>query len=222
MTRDLRSIAAILCLFGATVFPVSVSAQKPGRVTRTPGELVSAFAHEYQKPGGATAGVGLDVARVLTYPEAYPEADLDVFVRGLENLALTGSSSHLRVSSVLGLSELGSRRKSRPVPGTMPRLLLIYRKSGDPAVRHAIAGSLNDVAERKEALEFLEGIAMQVPAKADFPAAASHALGTLALMGEDGRAVLRRLHQRGAVRDPEARLELATLAKRGFELRAAP
>jgi hypothetical protein len=77
---------------------------------------------------------------------------------------------------------------------------------------------VGDLAERKKALVFLERIAAQGPDNADFPAAASRALGTLVLMGDKGRALLKRLHETGAVRDPEARMELATLAQRGFRL----
>lgn len=221
MIPRLRGIAPALVLLGATLISTSLAAQKPHRVTRSPGELVAAFAREYQTPSGPTAGLGGDVAHVLTYPEDYPAAELEVFMRGLEQLALKGGSSRLRTSSSFSLSQLGSRRKPHPVAGTMARLVRIYQRSSDPAVRGIIVVSLNDVAERQEALLFLERIAAQVPEKADFPAASSRALGTLVLMGDEGRVVLKRLHETGSVRDPEARMELATLAKQGFRLPSA-
>jgi hypothetical protein len=76
-----------------------------------------------------------------------------------------------------------------------------------------------DVAERSKAPGFLERIAAQGPANSDFPGAATRALSSLVAMDEAGRAVLKRLHDTGALRDPEARMELATLAEHGFSVR---
>jgi hypothetical protein len=75
-----------------------------------------------------------------------------------------------------------------------------------------------DLVERTKALEFLETIAIQEPAKADFPGAASRALGSLVAMDGEGRAVLQRLYETGAVHDPNAKLELSNLAKQDFRL----
>jgi hypothetical protein len=205
-------------VFSAALVPVSLCAQAPHRVTRAPGELVAAFAREYQTPSGPRTGIAREVAHVLTYPQDYPAADLVVFQQGLEQLALTGRTSRLRTSAAFSLSQLGSRGKEHPVAGTMSRLERIYQRTTDPDVRAIVVVSLYDLAERSEAVTFLEPISRQQPELQDFPLAASRALGTLALMGDQGRAVLKRLHSSGAVRDPDARLELDNLAKRGFRL----
>jgi hypothetical protein len=210
--------APAVFLLGAAFIPQSLCAQKPHRVTRAPGELVATFARDYQAPHGPTTGAGRYVAHVLTYPEDYPAADLAVFQQGLEQLALTSDSPRLRTSSTFSLSQLGSRGRPHPVAGTMERLERIYQRSTDPAVRSMVVVSLYDVSERPEALAFLERVAKQAPGNQDFPGAASRALGSLVLMGDEGRAVLRRLHQTGAVRDADARLELDNLAKRGFRI----
>ncbi len=159
-----------------------------------------------------------DVAHVLTYPDDYLSADLELFLRGLEEIALTGESSRLRASAAFSLSFPGSRRKPHPVPGTVRRLERIYRRSNDPAVRGVVVASMADVAEGDKALVFLEGIATEVPVHADSPGSASRALGTLVAMDEDGRTVLKRLHETQAVRDPEARHELSVLADRGYRI----
>jgi hypothetical protein len=78
--------------------------------------------------------------------------------------------------------------------------------------------AMADLVERQKAFGFLERIAVQGPENSDFPGAARRALGTLVAMGDEGRVVLKRLYDSGAVRDPEAKMELATLAKQGFRL----
>jgi hypothetical protein len=218
MTPHFVKCAPVVFLLGAALIPESLYAQKPNRVTRAPGELVTAFARDYQTPHGPTSGAGRDVAHVLTYPEDYPAADLAVFQQGLEQLALTSDSRRLRTSSTFSLSQLGSRAKPHPVAGTMERLERIYQQSTDPEVRSMVVVSLYDVSERPRALAFLERVAKQAPDNQDFPGAASRALGSLVLMGDEGRAVLQRLYRTSAVRDPDARLELDNLAKRGFRI----
>lgn len=218
MTAYIRTLSLAVLLIGAMLAPESVGAQKPHHVTRTPDELLAAFAREYQTSSGPTHGAAFDVAHVLTYPRDYPAADLKIFLRGLEQLALTGDSSRLRVSATFNLSLPGSLRKPHPVMGTMARLERIYERSNDPAVRGMVVVAMSDLAERQKALVFLERIARQGPEGADFPAAPSRALGSLVAMGDEGRAVLKRLHETAAVRDPEAKLELATLSKQDFRV----
>jgi hypothetical protein len=213
----IRLVSFGILLLGATVTPQPLDAQKPYRVTRTPGELISAFAREYQTPSGPTSGAGLDIAHVLTYPDQYPAADLESFLAGLEQVALTGDSSRLRASAAFSLSLPGSRRKPHPVPATMARLERIYYASKDPAVRGVVVTAMADQAERQEALRFLERLAVQE--KPDFPAAASRALATLVAMDAEGRVVLKRLHESGAVREPEARHQLTLLASRGYRIK---
>jgi hypothetical protein len=197
--------------------PSLLTAQRP-LVHRSPDELLRAFEQEYQTPKGPTSGVGRDVAYVVTHPETYPARDLTVFVKGLEHLALNGTSSRLRASALMGLALLGSRRKSHPVSGITDRLERIYRQTKDPTVRGMVVVAMSDVVERAKALRFLEGIAVQHPEKSDFAGAASRALGSLVAMDDEGRAMLKRLYESGGVRDPGAKLELTNLAQQGFRV----
>jgi hypothetical protein len=218
MTRHVYRTSSTPLLTVMMVIPCFVSAQKR-QVDRSPGELLLAFEREYHTPKGPTSGVGRDIAHVITYPESYPARDLAVFMRGLEHLALNPASpQRLRASAVMNLALLGSRRKSHPVAGTFDRLQRIYQQTKDPTARALVVVGMSDVVERAKALRFLEAVAAQEPAKADFPGAASRALGSLLAMDDEGRSVLQRLHRTGAVRDPEARMELATLAQQGFRV----
>jgi hypothetical protein len=216
MKSDLRPLSSIFVLVG-TVIPGLASAQAH-RVTRPPTELLSAFEREYQTSSGPTSGAGSDIVQVVTYPESYPAADLEQFTRGLEQLALKGNSSRVRASAVMNLALLGSRRKAHPVSGTMSRLQGIYNKSNDPIVRSMVVVGMADISERPKALGFLERIATQPAEASDFPGAASRALGSLVAMDDEGRAVLKRLYESRAVRDPGAKLELSTLSQRGFRV----
>ncbi|MGH7586211.1 MAG: hypothetical protein ACREMH_08190 [Gemmatimonadales bacterium] len=158
------------------------------------------------------------MTHVLTYPEDYPRGDLEAFLGGLERLAIEGETSQVRAAAAFSISLPGARWKAHPVSGTVPRLERIYGRSTDQIVRAMVAAGMADVAEQKQALAFLERIAIQDPAQADFPGAASRALNSIWAMGAEGRQVLERLHTSGAVRDPTARLELAVLAERGYRL----
>jgi hypothetical protein len=201
-----------------TFVPCLLGAQQGRQVRRSPNELLSAFEREYQTPKGPTSGVGRDIAQVITYPETYAPNDLDAFVRGLEELALKGTTSGVRSAAAMNLALLGSGRKSHPVGGIGDRLQRIYQQTKDPVVRSMVVVGLADVADRPKALGLLRKIAVQQPEKADFPGAASRALGSLVAMGNEGRTVLRGLYETGTVRDPDAKLELTNLAKQNFRV----
>ena len=219
MTTPYSRFVSLALLLLGSIFAALPAHAQPGRcVKRPPGELLAAFVREHRTPPGESPGPSWEVSQVLAYPETYPRADLQIFLQGLEQLALTGDSPRLRAAAALSLSLPGSRRKPNPVRGTAGRLARIYRQASDPHVRGVIVSAMADLAERTEALAFLERIATQSPEEADFPGAASMSLGTLVAMDTEGRAVLRRLHETGAVRDPEARHSLAVLASREYRI----
>lgn len=74
----------------------------------------------------------------------------------------------------------------------------------DPELRVVVVMSMGQIAERREAVAFLEKVAKQDPASEDFPNAALWALRTLPGMGAEGRTALKSLHDSKAVRHPEA------------------
>jgi hypothetical protein len=220
MILSLRSASLGVLLLGVMLSTVPAVAQTPRRVTRTPTQLLDALVRDHQTPVKPLTPAGIDLTHVLTYPRDYPAADLEKLLRGLEQLALTGESPRLRADAALSLSIPGSYRAVRPIQGTMARLGRIYRRTADAHVRAAVVSGMAGMAnpaEHREALAFLERIAVQE--NADFPGSASKALNMLMFMGEPGRAVLKRLHDTGVVRDPEARNVLAASARQGYRVR---
>ena len=154
---------------------------------------------------------------MMTYAADYPPADIEFLMNGLEELAVTGKARGLlrpEAAQMLGL--VGSTRSWRPQPGVFARLARVYRRSGDDIVRASVLTSMGELVDRGESEAFLEHVAAQPVA--DFPGASARAITALLLMEDEGRAALRRLHESRAVRDPEARADLATLARNGYRL----
>lgn len=209
-------LAGVLLLAGA-LGASSAAAQTPHPVQLDPDELLSAFAREHQAPGDR-ARASLELTHVLTHHADYAAREVAALLRGLERLALSGETSRLRASAALRLALPGSHRSTRPMTGMVVRLERLYERSQDPMVRSVIVSAMADAAERRDALAFLERLAIQAPAETDFPGAAMQALATLAAMDADGRAVLKRLHETRAVQDPEARYDLWVLASRGYRI----
>lgn len=204
--------AGVAWMLAASLAPAAV-AQAGRRVTRTPSELLAGFR---AAPEGSSSPVSRDITQVLTYPEDYPRQDLEAFLAGLEEIAVHGDGYRLRVSAVVKVYLVGERTMNHPVPGTMDRLQRIYARSEDGSVRNAVLMLVPGVAERDRALEFLEATATGGPGSRDYPWSVRNAVGALARMGNEGGEVLRRLHQAGAVQDPEARQDLSAMARRDF------
>ena len=211
-----RSVGAVVLLVGQAL-SAPISAQTPHGVGQTPDQLIAAFRGDFQRP---TPSQGAwDVAYVLSHPEDYPPADLERFLAGLQHIAMEGDSSDLRTSATVSLSLPGSKRRLHPVKGTFARLRQIYLKSHDQHVRSVAVGSMADLAEQKETAAFLEGLARKGPGDPDFPRAVGWALQSLPALGDEGRAAMKRLHESGAVRDPEGRALLAEIAKHDYRIR---
>jgi hypothetical protein len=206
-SRGTITSVAFLC---TTLVSSSVVAQ-----TRDPGKLVAAYVREHQSDQGRSAAF-YHLVRILTHHADYPPADLEKLLGGLEQVALTGEPQRLRAEAALALAIPGKRGSVHPI-GTFPRLERVYRRSTDPLVRSALVGAMGDLAERREAALFLERIAKQEPA--DFSDSQKRALTSLLKLDDEGRTVLKRLHETNAVRNPEAKLTLAYLAKKGYRSR---
>ena len=179
---------------------------------RDPDELVAAYVREYQANKGHSSAFQ-DLVQVLTHHTDYPASDLKKLLDALERVALTAEPQRLRAEATVALSIPGKRQAANPVT-TFPRLQRVYRGSTDPVVRSVVVQALGDLAERRDGALFLESIAKQE--RADFPDAQKQALTSLMDMDEEGRSVLKRLHDTNAVRDPEAKQTLVFLAKQGY------
>lgn len=189
--------------------------QKGRRITRTPQELLAAFP-QHLAPGYENSATTIDIGHIATYPEDYPSAELEVFLRGVERLALAADSPRVRQGATLYLSTVGARSRSLPVAPILPRLMRIYRGTNDPVVREYVTEGMAFVADRAEALAFLERVATEHPEP--FRRAAETAISALIVIGEDARPVLKRLHESGAVRDATACARLEGLARNNYRL----
>jgi hypothetical protein len=201
------SIAGALCLH-AVLSIAPVTAQ-----TRRPSELLADYVREHET-SNAPSGASRELIHALTYPGDYPAADLESLMRGLEELAVTGSTPRLRAQAAFSLALPGSKHAVHAVPGTFVRLERVYRRSTDPVTRSLLIDVMGDLTEQREAAAFLERLAKQE--RADFAEAQYKAIQSLRRLDEEGRAVLKKLHDTGAVTEAKAKLTLAALAKEGF------
>jgi hypothetical protein len=158
----------------------------------------------------------LELTHVLSHPTEYPMAYVESLLRQLEQFTLTGSPEWLRNEAVLGLALPSSKRVAHPIPSSFARLERIYRRSPDPVVKRTVINAMGSSSESQRACAFLEQIATQD--SADYPDAPVTAITSLLIQGDEGKIVLKRLHENGKVRDREARRSLAILAKSEFRL----
>jgi hypothetical protein len=213
MSSLCRSFIVAAAIWLLSVAPAAPQTRQ--HVTRAPAELFAAFVRERQSLNNQT-NASLDLTHVLIYHSDYPPADVEYLLRELEQFALTGTPQWLRGEAVVRLSISGSNRAVRPTAGTFARLQRVYRRSSDPEVKSMVVDAMGTLVESREACAFLERVATKQPG--DFPDAAGKAMTSLLTQGDQGRVVLKRLHETGTVRDPRAKRSLAILAKHGFRL----
>lgn len=215
MLSSLRSFGSQVTVLGAVLIPFSALAQTPHHIPGTPADLLAAYVHEHQAGGGHAANV--TIMQVLTHYGDYESEDVESLLNGLEQLALTSPVPRLRAEAAYSLSVPGANSDSRPPFGIYARLARVYDASNDPLVRMAVLSGMGRLRhERREAALFLERVATQEPQ--DFQGVAGKAMASLLTLGDEGRKALKRMNDAGTVRDPEARSDLARLAKRGYRL----
>ena len=195
------STLSILVLGVPTAEPLG--AQQRHRVTGAPDQLLATFAREPESSAGA------DIMAMLLYNKDYPKARVEALLRGLERLALDGSTERVRAHAAGLLITAGSRHGPDPIPGSFARIERVFRHSKDSRVQLGLVNGMLVLTERKEAVLLLEQIAAQDSYLAQV------ALSSLLNMGNEGTAVLKRLHERKAVRNPRARGDLEEIARHG-------
>lgn len=136
---------------------------------------------------------------------------------GLEEVALGSEPSWLRADAALRIAIPGSRRDPRPLPAIFERLKRVYQRSDDPLVRLAAVGSMANLNDRQAAIPFLVEVA-STQDSVDSGGLAGKALTALMLMDDEGRTALRRLHDSKAVKAPELRVSLETMAKNDYRI----
>jgi hypothetical protein len=208
----------------AILFAVPIVASSPGSLGAQrqpplpPAELLARFASEEAAPSGPD-GASSAITRVLVHHADYPADAVRSLMDGLEGLALHSNVPQVRQSAVGHLAIAGRITDPKPEPGMLGRLKQIYARTSHPDVRIAVASSLGGIAERRDAVAFLDRLARQDPASEDFPDAAMTALRALPGMGDEGRTALKSLHESQAVRDPEVRYSLSVLASKGYRIK---
>jgi hypothetical protein len=155
---------------------------------------------------------------VLHHSEKYPQLSIEELLGGLEQLALSDPSPDVRSAAAMVLAAPGNREFPRTVP-VFERMARAYRLSSDNTVKAMIAMNMARIAERQEALAFLEQLATTPTDKLPYNYAAGEAVHYLSGMGQEGSDVLRSLDAAGAVRDAEAKRALAYLAGRSYRAR---
>jgi hypothetical protein len=218
MSKSMRSFCIIhfIVLAACAPLPETLAAQR--LADAPPAELLDRFASEEVSlvgPDGASSAI----TYILMHRADYPPATVRSLIDGLEHLALENGNGNVRHSSVRHLSLAGRFSDERPEPGIVARLKRIYARTSDPKVRLGVVTSMGGLAERKEAIAFLDRVARQDPASEEFPNAGLWALRVLPGMGEEGRAELKKLHESNAVKHPEARHNLSVFASKGYKIK---
>ena len=197
------SAAFVSVLLGAT----TALAQK-----RAPAQLLAAYVQEREIPRGQSRGLSELVQAVTNAPGDYPAADLESLLRGLEDVALTGTPSRFRAEAASLLTYPSSTRAVHPLRGRFRRLATVYSESTDPLVRIVLLRQMGDQIDRGEAAAFLESVASH----SELEAEARSAIDALSGLGEEGRTVLKRLYDTNAFRNRESKAMLEVLAKYDF------
>jgi hypothetical protein len=218
MPDNVRCIvtAVLIALPACVSLPETLTAQR--LVDAAPAKILDRFAIEEASPAGPD-GASSAITYIFVHRADYPPATVHSLIDGLERLALESDNGNVRHSSARYMSIAGYISNARPEPGLLARLKRIYARTTDPELRVAVVTSMGQIAERREAVAFLEEVAKQDPASEDFPNAALWALRTLPGMGDEGLAALKSLHDSKAVRHAQARHGLDVLAEKGYKIR---
>jgi len=182
-------------------------------VSRLPGELVAAYAREAQSPTGDVTA-RRDVTHIMTHHTEYTEAEVNTVLQGLEDVALSSAPARSRAQAALLMATPGSTKVARPLAGVFPRLAQVYDRTTDPLVRSSVIAAMGLLADRRETTGFLE-----VVAKTEPPGGlAGRAVASLDVMGDEGRAALKRLHDSKAMKDSEVQGDLERIANNGYRM----
>lgn len=220
-----RTLATGLLLIVLTLGGGGPLAGQPG-LTRVPvtaavPELLAGYEAEV-RGDKADRSATRDLGYLLLTHAEHPPQTIGALLAGLERLALTSDHPLVRSGAAQRLGRPGSEENARPRRGTVARLERVYRQSHHLDVRGVIVITMARQAERRQAVAFLRAIAVKPRDQQDFPGSASAALISLAALGDEGRAVLRELHQHQLVQDADARFELSEFAKRNYRYEWRP
>jgi len=200
-------------LLAAALLGLPAAHARGQHVSRPPGELVAAYAREAQSPTGDVTA-NRDVTHILTHHTEYTAAEVNTVLEGLEAVTLSSAPGRSRAKAALLMATPGSSRAAKPLSGIFPRLARVYNGNKDPLVRSSVLAAMGQLVDRRETTAFLERVAKTEPAGG----LAGRAVASLVMMGDEGRAALKRLHDSKVVTDPDVRRDLDQIAKNGYRM----
>ena len=188
---DYAALGLVMFLSG---LPIGSAQSVPALRPRPANEVVATF----EKMAN-----GLKVVRPeeVLHPEKFSAAHVDSVVAGLERIADAGSSG-LSTEATAALMDAGSAQKAPS--GIFDRQMRMYRR-GTSDVRAVIVGFMPAQKDRIHALAFLKSLAAQSGAQRGYENSAERAVEELSVMGNDGRAALIELRNKGLLHDGRAR-----------------
>lgn len=207
------SAIALLPLFFASS---SVAAQSRRDRTNSPSaqQILESFERVWRGERGSLN----PMSSVLTDPSSFPAAKVDSLLNGLEMLAMSASEQRVQIMALSWLAGAGRGGVSPVIPGIAGRLARVYDRAASVQVRRSALRQLGSQADQESAARILRNIAQQDSASQRAPNAAHDAIWGLTELGAPGTAVLRDLHSRRLLRDPEARSAIQQVARqRGWQ-----
>ncbi len=208
--------ANIIAICLAAVGSQPAAAQKTRVVTTPPEELLAAYVRDNSEFGRPLSEASLNLLGVATGRMDYKHS-VDAVLDGLESLALKGATADVRERAAVSLALAGSRDSQRPRSGNVARLERLYAGTSYQGVKAVVVTMLGEAQEASRALGFLEKVATKPDE--DFPGASIAAMTAIAGHQDQGGAVLKRLHDSHAIRDPHAVQWLNLIAERGYRIR---
>jgi hypothetical protein len=188
-------------------------------------EILQRFSSEAE--AGTSELAHYAVLYTLTRSSA-SKARRDSIADGLVNQALAADGLKTRIGAASYLTLVGSAELEAVLPDAAHRVARVLRSSRDQRVREMILITVFQMKDRRTLVPVLSEVAGE-PGKTSPHTlfdhdedAATRAIAALARMGEEGRAALRVLHQRRAVRSPRAAAALENLARQGFDPEKRP
>src|SRR5690606_31905375 len=123
-------------------------AQQDRTLEMSPADLIQAFVGDAASHGQRDPGVSSRIYHVLALPGAYGHVRLSPFLDELAGVAVNHPSEQLAAEAAYALSVPGTQSVDAPMPGTVERLVAVYRRTQYAAVRAIVVGAMIDQAER--------------------------------------------------------------------------
>ncbi|HYW06703.1 MAG TPA: hypothetical protein VE913_07095 [Longimicrobium sp.] len=229
MTKVFAAVAALLLssVPATAQEKVTVSRTSDGYLMRTEDRFgvrtstipsVPLILKQFVDETGSSSGMH-HLTAVTAFRDLFPVATVDSVADGLERLAFTHPDDQVRGAAVYSLGFLRDG-KALLRGGNVARLIRIYR-AADYRRRSAVVDVLGRAGERGAAAAFLRSVAVGDTIGPDrrLP---EQAVYSLSLLGPEGVATLRELHERGLVKESGARMLLGGLSRQGFDSRRKP